>query len=72
MEKRSAPIGAMTIADNHDDLHVLRRAFSLPKIEYIDISRQVRLKQMMLRWPLLAELADPTFSEIQNTEPEGQ
>ncbi|MEX2953260.1 cellulose biosynthesis protein BcsR [Serratia fonticola] len=45
-----------------DDLQALSRAFSLPKLNYIDISRQERLTQMMVRWPLLAELANKTRS----------
>ena len=45
-----------------DDLQALSRAFSLPKLNYIDISRQERLAQMMVRWPLLAELANKTGS----------
>ncbi len=45
-----------------DDLQALSRAFSLPKLNYIDISRQERLTQMMTRWPLLAELAKKTGS----------
>ncbi|AYM92478.1 cellulose biosynthesis protein BcsR [Serratia sp. T13T92] len=45
-----------------DDLQALSRAFSLPKLNYIDISRQERLAQMMARWPLLAELANKTGS----------
>lgn len=42
-----------------DDLQVLRQAFSLPEINYIDIARQARLSQMMARWPLLDELKEP-------------
>ncbi|WP_411754775.1 cellulose biosynthesis protein BcsR [Serratia sp. (in: enterobacteria)] len=45
-----------------DDLQALSHAFSLPKLSYIDISRQERLAQMMVRWPLLAELANTTGS----------
>lgn len=47
-------------AERHDDLHVLRQTFSLPKINYIDISLQNRLTQMMARWPLLAEQNEAT------------
>lgn len=45
-----------------DDLQALSRAFSLPKLSYVDISRQERLTKMMVRWPLLAELATKTGS----------
>ena len=45
-----------------DDLQALSHAFSLPKLNYIDIARQERLAQMMTRWPLLAELATKTGS----------
>lgn len=61
----------MTITDHHDDLSVLRKAFALPKIDYIDISHQTRLKQMMIRWPLLAELSEPTFADKPHTEQQG-
>lgn len=44
--------------DIPDDLQALRRAFSLPKLSYIDISRQERLTKMMIRWPLLSELSE--------------
>ncbi|UYA58363.1 cellulose biosynthesis protein BcsR [Pectobacterium colocasium] len=46
-----------------DDLRVLSQAFSLPEINYIDIARQVRLSQMMARWPLLDELKEPAGSD---------
>ncbi|TQI78191.1 cellulose biosynthesis protein BcsR [Serratia fonticola] len=45
-----------------DDLRALSHAFSLPQLNYIDISRQERLTQMMTRWPLVAELAKKTGS----------
>ncbi|AJJ62918.1 cellulose biosynthesis protein BcsR [Yersinia aldovae] len=54
---------AKTSLEAQDDLLALSRAFSLPKLSYIDIVRQERLTQMMARWPLLAELAQSTGSE---------
>ncbi|WP_413503021.1 cellulose biosynthesis protein BcsR, partial [Serratia proteamaculans] len=48
--------------ETQDDLLALSHAFSLPKLSYIDISRQERLTQMMTRWPLLAELVQTTGS----------
>lgn len=53
---------AQTPLEIEDDLQALSHAFSLPKLNYIDISRQERLTQMMERWPLLAELAKRTGS----------
>ncbi|KGA36700.1 cellulose biosynthesis protein BcsR [Pectobacterium odoriferum] len=50
-------------ARTDDDLRVLSQAFSLPKINYIDIARQARLRQMMARWPLLDELKEPAGSD---------
>ena len=47
-----------TSLEKMDDLQVLTRAFSLPELNYIDISRQERLIKMLARWPLLAELAE--------------
>ncbi|MEI7088387.1 cellulose biosynthesis protein BcsR [Pectobacterium versatile] len=46
-----------------DDLRVLSQAFSLPEINYIDITRQARLSQMMARWSLLDELKEPAGSD---------
>jgi hypothetical protein len=51
-----------TPVELQDDLQALSHAFSLPKLNYIDISRQERLAKMMVRWPLLAELANETGS----------
>jgi len=39
------------------DLCALRRIYSIPKLNYIDISSQEYLAEIMERWPLLAELA---------------
>ncbi|HGM6322771.1 TPA: cellulose biosynthesis protein BcsR [Serratia marcescens] len=49
--------------ESQDDLQALSQAFSLPKLSYVDISRQERLTQMMTRWPLLAELAQNAGSQ---------
>ncbi|MEE4483398.1 cellulose biosynthesis protein BcsR [Serratia ficaria] len=53
---------AVAPPETQDDLVALGQAFSLPKLSYVDISRQERLSQMMTRWPLLAELAQTTGS----------
>ncbi|GKW03675.1 hypothetical protein EO763_00370 [Pectobacterium odoriferum] len=50
-------------ARTDDDLRVLSQAFSLPEINYVDIARQARLRQMMARWPLLDELKEPAGSD---------
>ncbi|XYQ55005.1 cellulose biosynthesis protein BcsR [Pectobacterium carotovorum] len=50
-------------ARTDDDLRVLSQAFSLPEINYVDIARQSRLRQMMARWPLLDELKEPAGSD---------
>lgn len=71
MENNTTHQNAITLADRHDDLNVLRRAFALPPIAYIDISHQARLTQMMTRWSLLAELAHFPATESQQTEPQG-
>lgn len=42
-----------------DDVQTLRCIFSLPDINYSDISQHENLKAALARWPLLAE-----FSEI--------
>lgn len=53
---------AVVPPETQDDLLALSHAFSLPKLSYIDISRQERLTQMMTSWPLLAELVQTTGS----------
>ncbi|AGQ28977.1 cellulose biosynthesis protein BcsR [Serratia liquefaciens] len=53
---------AVVPSETQDDLLALSRAFSLPKLSYVDIARQERLTQMMANWPLLAELAQTTGS----------
>ena len=40
-----------------NDFLALSRAFSLPEIDYTDISQQEQLAAAMKPWPLLAELA---------------
>ena len=71
MENNITHQNAITLADHHDDLDVLRHAFALPPVTYIDISHQARLTQMMARWPLLAELAHFPSTESQHNEQQG-
>lgn len=40
-----------------NDILALHKTFSLPDINYKDISQQERLSAAIKRWPLLAELA---------------
>ncbi|MBM1298369.1 hypothetical protein JKG73_17530 [Serratia nematodiphila] len=62
MNNASIHFRAAAPGESQDDLQALSLAFSLPKLRYVDISRQERLTQMMTRWPLLAELAQTTGS----------
>ncbi|UYU32097.1 cellulose biosynthesis protein BcsR [Siccibacter colletis] len=39
-----------------NDILALSRAFSLPEIDYTDISQREQLASALKRWPLLAEL----------------
>lgn len=41
-----------------NDFVALSRAFSLPEIDYTDISQRDQLASALKRWPLLAELAE--------------
>ncbi|MEO3991516.1 cellulose biosynthesis protein BcsR [Pseudocitrobacter cyperus] len=41
-----------------NDFLALSRAFSLPDIDYTDISQREQLAAAFKRWPLLAELAE--------------
>ncbi|MDY0420253.1 cellulose biosynthesis protein BcsR [Enterobacter sp. 170198] len=40
-----------------NDFLALTQAFSLPEIDYTDISQREQLAAAIKRWPLLAELA---------------
>lgn len=62
MNNPSTRFHAVVPPETQDDLLALSHAFSLPKLSYIDISRQERLTQMMTRWPLLAELVQTAGS----------
>ncbi|CAI1904061.1 Protein of uncharacterised function (DUF2629) [Serratia grimesii] len=62
MNNVSTHFHAVAPQEIQDDLFALSHAFSLPKLNYVDISRQERLTQMMVRWPLLAELTQTTGS----------
>lgn len=41
-----------------NDFIALSRAFSLPNIDYTDISQREKLATAFKRWPLLAEFAE--------------
>ena len=41
-----------------NDFLALSREFSLPEIDYTDISQREHLAAALKRWPLLAELAE--------------
>lgn len=47
------PVAAQ--GEPQDDINALRDAFSLHAFSYIDIAREERLKEIVARWPLLAE-----------------
>ncbi|ELY3804159.1 YhjR family protein [Cronobacter sakazakii] len=40
-----------------NDFEALSRVFSLPDLDYTDISQREQLATAIARWPLLAELA---------------
>ncbi len=40
-----------------NDFLALSKAFSLPEIDYTDISQREQMAAALARWPLLAELA---------------
>lgn len=45
------------VSEQYDDISALGEAFSLRAFRYVDIARQERLAAILLRWPLLEELA---------------
>ncbi|EDS9594686.1 hypothetical protein GQI86_000314 [Salmonella enterica] len=42
-----------------NDFLALSQAFSLPEVDYTDISQREQLAAAIKRWPLLAEFAQP-------------
>ena len=55
-DKRNNPIENSPTFTFQNDIAALRKAFSIPKIDYVDISRQEHMNEVIRRWPLLAEL----------------
>ncbi|WP_410016703.1 cellulose biosynthesis protein BcsR [Sodalis sp. C49] len=51
--------------DESDDFAVLSHLFSLPELNYVDITRAEKIPLMMSRWPLLAELAGVAYDASQ-------
>nr|WP_304182919.1 cellulose biosynthesis protein BcsR [Hafnia alvei] len=55
-DKRNNPIENSPTFTFQNDIAALSKAFSIPKIDYVDISRQKHMNEVIRRWPLLAEL----------------
>jgi len=55
-DKRNNPIENSPTFTFQNDIAALSKAFSIPKIDYVDISRQEHMNDVIRRWPLLAEL----------------
>lgn len=55
-DKRNNPIENSPTFTFQNDIAALSKAFSIPKIDYVDISRQEHMSEVIRRWPLLAEL----------------
>jgi len=47
-----------SLISEEDDIDVLRRHLDMPELPYVDLSAQRERAQALLRWPLLAELAE--------------
>jgi hypothetical protein len=54
-EAENVPENTLVYAFQNDFL-ALSKAFSLPEIDYTDISQREQLAAALKRWPLLAEL----------------
>ncbi|ELY4257193.1 YhjR family protein [Cronobacter sakazakii] len=54
LRPHASPIVAYTF---QNDFEALSRVFSLPDLDYTDISQREQLATAIARWPLLAELA---------------
>ena len=55
-DKRNNPTENSPTFTFKNDIAALSKAFSIPKIDYVDISRQEHMNEVIRRWPLLAEL----------------
>ena len=55
-DKRNNPIENSPTFTFQNDIAALSKAFSIPKIDYVGISRQEHMNEVIRRWPLLAEL----------------
>ncbi|AMO80311.1 MAG: YhjR family protein [Enterobacterales bacterium] len=55
-DKRNNPTENSPTFTFQNDIAALSKAFSIPKIDYVDISRQEHMNEVIRRWPLLAEL----------------
>lgn len=55
-DKRNNPIENSPTFTFQNDIAAVSKAFSIPKIDYVDISRQEHMNEVIRRWPLLAEL----------------
>ena len=55
MKKQNVYTPVIAHGEIQDDINALRDAFSLHAFTYVDIAREERLKEIVARWPLLAE-----------------
>lgn len=55
-DKRNNPTENSPTFTFQNDIAALSKAFSIPKVDYVDISRQEHMNEVIRRWPLLAEL----------------
>lgn len=55
MKKQYVYTPVIAHGEPQDDISALRDAFSLHAFSYVDIAREERLKEVVARWPLLAE-----------------
>ena len=58
MDKKIKTPPPVTSFEMPEDLLVLNRIYSLPKLNYINITQQEQWTEMLIRWPLLAELRE--------------
>lgn len=53
MEKNTT---SLKLNKAEEDMVELFNKFKIPKLKYVDVSQQERLKKIMAHWPLLDEL----------------
>ncbi|MBP2168898.1 hypothetical protein J2125_002090 [Erwinia toletana] len=58
MKKNKNISTVVSVTSQSDDIRALSEAFNFNANDYVDIARDERLENILVRWPLLHELAN--------------